>query len=69
MMEGGGVVELRGVALGGTLWGEVLDDEVGVASFLQGDAVLRGVTEGTKGLALTLRADSTAARLVDKADM
>lgn len=34
MMEGGGVAKLRGVALGGTLWEEVFDDEVMVTSFL-----------------------------------
>lgn len=33
-MEGGGVAKLRGVALRGTFWGEVFDDEIMVASFL-----------------------------------
>lgn len=34
MMEGGGVAKLRGVALGGTRWGDVFDDEEMAASFL-----------------------------------
>lgn len=69
MMEGGCVAELMDVA---TLMGGVLDDEVGGVPFLQGEGELRSVAEvaeGTNGLASTLRADLTAAGVVDKVEV
>lgn len=75
-MERGGVAELKGVTLGTTLKGvdegvTPTDDVLtglaaAVLAVTQGDG---GVAEGTKGLALALRVDSTAVGLVDKAEV
>ena len=69
LMEGGCVVELRGVA---TLVGEVSNNEVGGVSLLQGKAELRGVAEvveGTKDLVLMLRTGLPAAGMDDKVEV